>query len=228
MTIDNIVLGIMCLVAVAGLILGAIAVVRSVREINGQRASVGVIEEIIAGQSSRSWGMPRSGSRVWVAAAISLCGLWLSSEYWSAQKTKEAEKSHSIDVATWHEEVQAALDAAAQPIIANTPKPKQGYVYVGQCDKQWVPGTSRFTRPPPCREPIPDSGYKMYSRQGDVLRSAPPQTINGKRQFGAEVARVSAGYSVILRKLIPVSVFASGPQYYWGLVDFPSESPPPR
>jgi hypothetical protein len=35
MTIDNIVLGIMCLVAVAGLILGAIAVVRSVREING-------------------------------------------------------------------------------------------------------------------------------------------------------------------------------------------------
>ena len=222
---DNIILGIMCLVAAAGLILGAIAIIRSLRQMNKQRLPATVIEDVLAGQSGRSWGSPRSGSRVWVAVAISLCGLWLSSEYWSSQKTKAAEKSHLVEVANWHEEVQAAMDAAAQPIIPAPAATKQGYVYLGQCDKLWVPGTARFTRMPPCREPLPDGGFKLISRKGDVIRASAPQTINGKRQFGAEISRVSAGYSVVLRKMIAVSVFASGPQYYWGLVDFPTDSP---
>lgn len=171
---------------------------------------------------------PSSGSRAWVLLAIGLLAVWLSSEYWASSKRKEVNKIYTQDIEKGHEEVQAALEAAAQPHAQSSiPKvnAKQGFVYLGQCDKYWIPGSGRFTKLPPCTEPIAVDGFRLISRKGDVIRASLPETINGKRQLGLEVGRVSAGYSVVLRKMVPVSVFSSGPQYYWGLVDFPADGP---
>lgn len=133
------------------------------------------------------------------------------------------------------QEIQAAYDAAAQPRPAltagqsqDTSIPVHGYVYVGQCDKQWIPNTRRFGSLPNCKADIPADGVKIISWKGDIIRDALPMGGQGQRQLGGEVGRVSAGYSVVLRKLIPTSLFPNGPQYYWGLVDLPNDMPKER
>lgn len=220
------------LVVSSSIIVGAMAVARAIKALprSGRSASASGMYRFLL----------RPSKELVPALAVGgfFAALWMSSEWWWA--TKRAEATHTTEQVsiTARAEVQAAYEAAAQPNIntgdvqvetlpSHAPS-RQGYVYLGQCDKQWVPGTARFTRMPPCTAALPEDGFILISRQGDVIRSAPPATENGARRFGEEVARVSAGYSVKLRKMFAVSIFASGPQYYWGLVDFPTDRPRKR
>ena len=160
---------------------------------------------------------------------MGMLSLWLSSEYWATSKSKEANEIHQQELEKGNEAVQAAYEAAALPHLPEPSLKKQGYVYLGQCDKQqWVPKTFLFGNLPRCNEELSPDGRKILSWKGAVIRTTPPTKTDGKTHFGSEVARVSAGYSVVLRKMFPVSVFSSGPRYYWGLVDLPDEKPSER
>lgn len=160
----------------------------------------------------------------WQYFVATLVILWIQAEVRSARRIAP-ERVTEIKTQAF-QEVAAAYEAAAQPKIET--QTRRGYVYLGQCDKQqWCPKTLLYgDLPRRCDEEIPSDGHKIISWKGAVIRETLPTKVDGKTKWGAEVARVSAGHSVVLRKLIPVSIFSTGPQYYWGLVDIPTEHPP--
>lgn len=125
------------------------------------------------------------------------------------------------------QEVEAAYEAAAQagPAPSDTveTRPEFGYVYLGQCDKGWLPNTRRFGGLKNCHESIPPAGILIYSWKGDVIRNSLPATVNGQRKLGKEIDRVSYGRPLLLVEVVPSSVFPSGPQYYWGRVKLPDK-----
>lgn len=133
-----------------------------------------------------------------------------------ALKTKETEKVRQLAA----EEVDAAYTAAQQPAVLPAPANSTGFVYLGRCEKTW--SSKQFGGLPPCGAQIPPDGQKIISWHGDVIRTSLPTTANGQRRLGDPIGRVSAGHSLILRSIHAVSVFASGPQYYWGAVELPS------
>jgi plasmid maintenance system antidote protein VapI len=131
-----------------------------------------------------------------------------------ASKLKEAERTSESRVQQAADEGYAAAQQEA-PLVSTS---AVGYVYLGKCEKGWI--SRQFGGlPVTCDAPLPDSGQKIVSWHGDVIRSSLPTTQQGRRKFGEPIGRVSAGYTVILRSLHRVSNFASGPQYYWGQVE---------
>lgn len=153
-----------------------------------------------------------------------LATLWIWAEVRASRKVP---RDRVIEIqAVASNEIDAAYAAAQEPQKVVKSGNDRGYVYLGQCDTQWI--KPKFGKLPPCKSILPEGGVAIISWKGDVIRGSIPVKINGKTKWGDEVSRVSAGYSVVLRKFVPVSVFQTGPQYYWGLVDFPTENPPDR
>lgn len=231
MNVDIIILLFMAVSTILGVVFACLAMARSYRFLRNIKPTVSV----------QNTSMPFDGRvanksiATWAFTATMLLSLWLSSEYRTATKNADAKQNVQQANLQARDEIQAAYDAAAQPSLSltagqrqDTSIPAHGYVYVGQCDKQWIPNTRRFGSLPNCRADIPADGVKVISWKGDIIRDALPMGGQGRRQLGAEIGRVSAGYSVVLRKLIPTSLFPNGPQYYWGLVDLPNDMPKER
>lgn len=180
-----------------------------------------LVEEELPAESRVS---PARVARLLIAAPAILLLIMISREVRTSKAT-----------ALVRQEAEAAYVAAAQPgPPPSEPHPENksevGYVYLGQCHNgQWTPKADLFGNlPSRCDEEIPAEGRKIVSWGGAIIRATPPVKVNGKTQFGEEVARVGSKHAVVLRKMFSASVFTNGPHFYWGLIDLPAHPPKPQ
>ncbi len=178
-------------------------------------------------KATYTFDIKRHTFKYWRHAVPFFVILWAQSEVRRVRVSNELTKIKSQAI----QDIQDISSAYENDVPANKTMPnKQGYVYVGLCEKnQWIPKTYLFGNlPRNCNDEIPSDGRIIISWKGAIIRETPRVNVDGKPRFGAEVSRISAGHSVTLHKLFPTNVLASGPKYYWGVVDLPKDMPTER